>query len=360
MRGPDEQQTPMFSYINPEQRIPADHPLRAIRRMADEALRGLSRRFAGMYARTGRPSVPPERLLRALLLQALYSIRSERMLVEQLDYNLLFRWFVGMTMDEAVWDATTFSQNRDRLLAGEVAQAFFEQVRRQAERAGLLSNEHFSVDGTLVEAWAGQKSLRRVDGQEEPPRSGSGRNPEVNFHGAKRSNDTHVSATDPEAMLARKTAGSETKLAYRGHVLTENRNGLVVRARVTHAYGNAETHAALEMLESLPGRRRLSCGADKGYDNHEFVDECCNLNVAPHAARRTRRSVVPATTAASPGYQVSQIKRKRIEEVFAWLKTVALLRKVRHRGSRRVSWMFVFGAAAYNLVRMRKLTAQPA
>ncbi|MHB8734137.1 MAG: IS5 family transposase [Terriglobales bacterium] len=316
MRGDGLQQAPMFSYVSPEQRVPAEHPLRAIRAMADEALRGLSRRFSRLYARTGRPGIAPERLLRALLLQALYSIRSERLLMEQIDYNLLFRWFIGLTMDDAVWDASTFSQNRERLLRGDVAQAFFEQVRRQAERAGLLSDEHFSVDGTLIEAWAGQKSLRRNDDEPRPPAAG-GRNPEVDFHGEKRSNQTHLSSTDPEAMLARKTAGSETKLAYRGHVLTENRHGLVVQARVTHAYGNAETHAALQMLAAVPGRQRLTCGADKGYDNGEFVGECRHLNVAAHAARKIKYSAVATRTAASAGYALSQVKRKRVEEVLA-------------------------------------------
>ena len=344
----------MFSYISPEQRVPADHPLRAVREMTDEALRGLDRRFGRMYAKGGRPSIAPERLLRALLLQMLYSIRSERMLMEQLDYNLLFRWFVGLNMDDRVWDASSFSQNRDRLLAGDVAQAFFEQVRRQAERAGLLSDEHFSVDGTLIEAWAGQKSLRRVDGDDDGPPP-AGRNPTVNFHGEKRANDTHVSTTDPEAMLARKTRGSETKLAYRGHLLTENRNGLIVRTLVTHAYGNAETHAALQMLEKLPGGHRVTCGADKGFDTAEFERECRNMNVVAHVARKAAGSAIPAPRARGAGYQISQRRRKLVAEPFGWMKTVALLRKTRHRGKERVSWMFTFAGAAYNLVRMRKL-----
>lgn len=343
----------MFSYVSAEQRVPADHPLRRIRKMTDEALRGLDRRLSGLYARSGRPSIAPEKLLRALLLQMLYSIRSERMLMEQLDYNLLFRWFVGLNMDDKVWDASTFSQNRERLLAGDVAQAFFEQVRRQAESAGLLSDEHFSVDGTLIEAWAGQKSLRRVDGRDEPPPAG--RNPTVNFHGQKRANDTHVSTTDPDAMLARKTRGSETKLAYRGHLLTENRNGLIVRTMVTHAYGNAEAHAALLMLEKLPGTHRVTCGADKGFDTAEFERECRQLNVAAHVARKVSGSAIPARRAQGAGYKISQRRRKLVEEPFGWIKTIALLRKTRHRGKRRVGWVFAFAGAAYNLVRMRKL-----
>lgn len=348
----------MFSYISAEQRVPKNHPLRAIKGMADEALRGLNRRFAAMYAKRGRRSIPPEQLLRALLLQALYSLRSERQLMEQIEYNLLFRWFVGLSMDDRVWDASTFSQNRKRLLKGDVAQAFFGQVAKQAAEAGLLSDEHFTVDGTLLEAAASHKSLRRVG--QEPPAGGSGRNAEVDFRGEQRSNDTHISATDPEAMLARKTRGSETKLAYRGHLLTENRNGLVVRAQVTHAYGNAETHAGLQMLERVPGGHAISCGADRGYDNRPFVEECRNLNVRAHVARRAVGSALRPEATRQAGYRKSQRQRKRVEEVFGWLKTIALLRKVRHRGRERVDWMFVFAAAAYNLVRMRKLVAQPA
>lgn len=354
MRGNDQQQTAMFSYISPEQRVPEDHPLRAIRRMADEALRGMSRRFEGMYAPVGRPSIPPEKLLRALLLQCLYSVRSERMLMEQLDYNLLFRWFVGMNMDERVWDASTFSQNRERLLKGDVAGAFFQAVVKQARQAGLMSDEHFSVDGTLVEAWAGQKSLRRKDGGEEPPRGG-GRNPEVNFHGQKRRNETHESSTDPEAMLARKAAGQETKLAYRGHLVTENRNGLVAGAEVSRAHGKAEVDSALQLLRPLSRRRCITVGADRGYDNGPFVRGVRRSGGQAHVAQRKVGTAIDARTTRHAGYGISQRKRKRIEEVFGWMKTIALLRKTRHRGRRRVEWMFVFAAAAYNLVRMRKL-----
>lgn len=346
----------MFSYVSPEQRVPQDHPLRPVRRMADEALRELSRRLSKLYSPIGRPSIAPEKLLRALLLQLLYSVRSERMLMEQLDYNLLFRWFVGLNMDDKVWDATVFSQNRDRLLAGDIAHAFFEAVVQQARAAGLMSDEHFSVDGTLIEAWAGQKSLRRTDGSGEPPRGG-GRNAEVDFHGERRSNDTHVSQTDPEAMLARKAQGRESKLSYAGHLLTENRNGLVVGAEVTHAYGNAEVHAALQLIEGIGGSHPITVGADKGFDNRPFVEEARHMKVRPHVARRRVGGAIDGRTSRHAGYAISQRKRKRIEEVFGWLKTVALLRKTKHRGRERVEWMFVFAAAAYNLVRMRKLTA---
>ncbi|MGH9486406.1 MAG: IS5 family transposase [Terriglobales bacterium] len=356
MRGNDEQQAAMFSYVSPEQRVPTDHPLRPVRAMADQALRELNRRLAKLYSPIGRPSIAPEKLLRALLLQLLYSVRSERMLMEQLDYNLLFRWFVGLNMDDRVWDATVFSQNRDRLLEGDVAQAFFDAVVRQARAAGLMSDEHFSVDGTLIEAWAGQKSLRSTEGRDEPPADG-GRNPEVNFHGQRRSNDTHVSKTDPEAMLARKSKGRESKLCYAGHLLTENRNGLVARAELTHAYGNAETHAALLMIERIEGGHVITVGGDKGFDNREFVGEARGMRARPHVAAKKSGGAVDARTTRHGSYGISQRKRKRIEEVFAWIKTVALLRKTRHRGRERVKWMFVFAAAAYNLVRMRKLRA---
>jgi len=354
MRGNDEQQAAMFSYLSPEERVPRDHPLRPIRRMADEALREMSRRLAKLYSPIGRPSIAPEKLLRVLLLQLLYSVRSERLLMEQLNYDLLFRWFVGLNMDDKVWDATVFSQNRDRLLGGEVARAFFEAVVKQARAAGLMSDEHFSVDGTLIEAWAGQKSLRRSDGSDGPT-AGGGRNPEANFHGEKRSNDTHVSKTDPEAMLARKSNGRESKLSYGGHLLTENRNGLVANAKVTHAYGNAEVHAALQMIEQVEGRHTISVGGDKGFDNGPFVGEARGMNARPHVARRRVGGAIDGRTSRHRSYQISQRRRKRIEEVFGWIKTVALLRKTRHRGRERVEWMFVFAAAAYNLVRMRNL-----
>lgn len=359
MRGDDEQQLEVFSYVSPEQRIPQDHPVRPLRVMADEALRELQPRFGKLYAKTGRPSIAPEKLLRALLLQVLYSVRSERMLMEQLNYNLLFRWFVGLSMDDAIWDATVFTKNRERLLAGDIADAFFAAVLKQARQRDLLSDEHFTVGGTLLEAWAGQKSFRRRDVNQPPAVSGeeAGSNPTVNFHGEKRSNDTHFSTTDPDAMQARKSRGSAAVLAYRGHLLTENRNGLVVSTRTTHAYGTAERDAALLMAEDIPGNGRVTLGADKGYDVHEFVGELRHMNVTPHVAQNdtNRRSAIDQRTTRYDGYRVSQRKRKRIEEVFGWMKTVGLLRKLRHRGLERVGWMFTFTAAAYNLVRIRNL-----
>ncbi len=359
MRGDDEQQLGVFSYVSPEQRVPTDHPLRALRAMADEALRELRARFNQLYAKTGRPSIAPEKLLRALLLQVLYSVRSERMLMEQLDYNLLFRWFVGLNMDDVIWDATVFTKNRQRLLDGDIAEAFFAAVLQQARQRDLLSDEHFTVDGTLLEAWAGQKSFRRRDDNQQPPAAGMGEgsNPTVNFHGEKRSNQTHCSTTDADAMLARKSRGTGAVLAYRGHLLTENRNGLVVSTLTTRAYGSAERDAALLMAESLPGTHRVTLGADKGYDARDFINELRHMAITPHVAQNdtNRRSTVDERTTRHVGYQLSQKKRKRIEEVFGWMKSIGLLRKLRHRGLERVGWMFTFAAAAYNLVRIRNL-----
>jgi transposase len=357
MRGDDRQQASVFSYVMPEQRVPKDHPLRPIREMVDEALRELSPRFERLYARTGRPSIAPEKLLKALLLQVLYTVRSERMLMEQLDYNLLFRWFVGLSMDDAVWDATVFTKNRDRLLEGEVAQAFFDAVLAQAKAKQLLSSEHFTVDGTLVEAWAGLKSFRRKGSQRRASDDDDPGNPTVDFRGEKRSNETHGSTTDPEARLAR-LKGKESKLAYRGHLLTENRHGLVVDARLTAADGFAEREAALAMIEEIPGRRPVTLGADRGYDVRSFVAALRGLSVTPHVAQNTTRqtSAIDARTTRHPGYAESQRRRKRIEEVFGWMKTIGPLRKTRYKGRARVGWMFTFTAAAYNLVRMRNLT----
>jgi transposase len=366
MRGDDEQQLGVFSYISPEQRVPNDHPLRPLRAMADEALRDLRPRFNQLYAKTGRPSIAPEKLLRALLLQVLYSVRSERMLMEQLDYNLLFRWFVGLNMDDAIWNATVFSKNRQRLLDGDIAEAFFAAVLKQARQRDLLSDEHFTVDGTLLEAWASQKSFRRKEDDQQPPAAdgGGGSNPTVNFHGERRSNETHYSTTDPDALLARKSRTNPALLSYRGHLLTENRNGLVVSTRTTQAYGSAERDAALLMAEQIPGDHRATLGADKGYDVHDFVGELRQMNITPHVAQNdtNRRSAIDQRTTHHEGYRISQRKRKRIEEVFGWMKTVGLLRKLRHRGLEQVGWMFTFTAAAYNLVRIRNLigsTPQP-
>jgi len=358
MRGDDQLQNGMFSYISAEQRVPPDHPLRPIRRMVDEALKDLSPRFARLYAKRGRPSIAPEKLLRALLLQVLYTIRSERQLMEQLDYNLLYRWFVGLNMDDAVWDVTVFTKNRERLLKGQIAQAFFGTVLEQARAKDLLSAEHFTVDGTLIEAWAGQKSFQRKDTPPQPPEDG-GSNPTVNFHGEKRRNHTHRSTTDAEALLYRKTGGSESKLAYLGHVLMENRNGLVVDTRLTRATGTAEREAALEMAAHIPGgTRRVTLGGDKNYDTRDFVSKLREAAVTPHVAQNQharRSSAIDARTTRHQGYATSQRKRKRVEEIFGWIKTIAGLRKTRHRGRKRVGWMFTFAAAAFNLVRMRNL-----
>lgn len=348
----------MFSYVSPEQRVPTDHPLRPMRVMVDAALKGLSPSFNQMYKNFGRPSIAPEKLLRALLLQVLYSIRSERMLMEQLEYNLLFRWFVGLNIDDAVWVPTVFSKNRDRLLDGDIAQKFFAQVLEQAREAKLTSDEHFSVDGTLVEAWASQKSFQRKDQPKQPPEDNDPGNPTVNFHGEARSNATHESKTDPDARLARKGSGHEAKLAFCGNVLIENRNGLVVDVELLPPSGTAEREAAATMVERIENTERITVAADKGYDTKDFVATLRALKATPHVAQNDKRrggSAIDGRTTRQAGYLVSQKKRKRIEEVFGWLKTVALLRKTRHRGTPKVGWVFTFAAAAYNLVRMRNL-----
>ena len=351
MRGADHRQKAVFSYVMLEDRVPADHPLRPMRKMVDRALQGLSRRFSELYSSTGRPSIPPEQLLRALVIQVLYSVRSERMLMEQLDYNLLFRWFVGLEMDDPVWDATVFSKNRDRVLGGKVAEAFFAQVVTQAREAGLMSEEHFTVDGTLIEAWASHKSFQKKDGDDD---SGDGED----FHGEKRTNETHESKTDPEARLYRKGSGKESKLAYMGHVLMENRNGLVADARVTLATGKAEREAGLEMVGELPGGHWATVGADKGYAVRDFVEGLRELGVTPHIAMRADgHGGLDERTTRHAGYEVSQVKRKLVETIFGWLKTVGLMRKTRHRGRERVGWMFTFAAAIFDLVRMRTLLA---
>jgi transposase len=357
MRGKGEQQLDVFSYVSPEQRVPQDHPLRLLRAMTDHALQQLQPQFNKLYAKTGRPSIAPEKLLRALLLQALYSVRSERMLMEQLDYNLLFRWFVGLNMDDPIWDVTVFTKNRERLLDGDIAEAFFQAVLKQAREQNLLSDEHFTVDGTLLEAWASLKSFQRKDGKRMTPPDDPG-NATVDFHGERRSNETHESKTDPDAKLARKGKGKEAKLSYNGNLLVENRNGLIVNTEVFQANGTSERDAALVMLEQIPGTKQVTVGGDKAYDTADFVAECRNLNVTPHVAQNLGRpggSAIDARTTQHAGYGVSQKKRKRIEECFGWLKTIALLRKVRHRGIFNVGWVFTFAAAAYNLVRMRNL-----
>jgi transposase len=359
MRGDDPQQAAMFSYISPEERVPLEHPLRAIRALVDVVLKELSPQFAQLYSYTGRPSIAPEKLLRALLLQVLYTVRSERLLMEQLDYNLLFRWFVGLNMDDPIWDASTFSKNRERLLAGDIAHAFFDQVLAQAREHNLLSDEHFTVDGTLIEAWAGQKSFKWKDSAPPAAPPDDPGNPSIDFRGERRTNATHASTTDPEARLYKKATGQEAKLAYLGHVLMENRHGLVVDSRVTQATGTAEREAALAMAEAIPGQHRVTVGADKNYDTHDFVRDVRELQVTPHVAQHTsgRSSAIDGRTTRHLGYAVSQRKRKRVEEIFGWLKTVGLLRKVRHHGLARIGWIFTFAAAVYNLVRMRTLAA---
>jgi transposase len=360
MRGADQRNDTLFSYVRPDSRVPAHHPLRAIRRIADTALTTLSDRFDAMYSEIGRPSIPPEKLLRALLLQAFYSIRSERQLMEQMDYNLLFRWFVGLSVDEPVWVPTVFSKNRERMLEGDIAAAFMDAVLNQGEVKTLLSAEHFSVDGTLIQAWASMKSFRRKDGKDDPP--GPGRNGTRDFHKEKRSNETHASTTDPDARLARKGAGKEAKLSFTGHLLMENRNGLVVDARLTPATGTAEREAAIDMLNEVPGRDRVTVGADKAYDTASFVAETRAMKVTPHVAQNIsahRGSNIDARTTRHAGYEISQVIRKRIEEANGWIKTVAGMARTLHRGVDRVGWMFQLRAAAYDLVRLPKLLATP-
>jgi transposase len=360
MRGEDQRSEGFFSYVRLEARIPADHPLRAIRELVDAALQELSRSFDRLYAREGRPSIPPERLLRALLLQAFYTVRSERQLMEQLDYNLLFRWFVGLSADDPVWDATVFCKNRDRLLDGDIAAKFFASVLNLPQVRKLLSSEHFSVDGTLIEAWASMKSFVPKDRGGKPPsaKSGGGRNAERDFHGEKRKNDTHSSTTDPDARLFRKGAGKEAKLCHMGHLMTENRNGLIVDARLTEANGTAERTTALDMIEDN-ARPGSTIGGDKNYDTCDFVAGCRERGCTPHVSQNdtNRRSAIDGRTTRHPGYRISTIKRKRIEEPFGWIKTVGGLRKTRHRGRDLVEWFFVLSATAYNLVRIPKILA---
>jgi transposase len=362
MRGDDPRNDSMFSYVTPEARVRADHPLRPIRRMTDAALQRLSPRFDRLYSTTGRPSIPPEKLLRALLLQFLYSIRSERLLMEELDYSVLYRWFVGLSLDDPVWDATTFTKNRDRLLDGDIADAFFAEVLDAIKQEGLLSDEHFTVDGTLLEAWASHKSFKPKGTSGRPP--DDPKNPTVNFHGETRRNDTHESTTDPDARLYKKAGGREAKLAYLGHLLTENRHGLIVDTAVTAATGRAERDAAIVMLGELPlTSRRVTVAADKLFDTREWVAAVRTMGITPHIAQYHRArggSAIDGRTTRHAGYDLSQRKRKLVEQAFGWMKTVGLLRKVRHRGGRLVDWIFTLGAAAYNLVRWRNLVAKAA
>jgi transposase len=362
MRGSDKRSGELFSYVDLEKKIRKDHPLRAIRELTDVALQALSGDFAGLYSGLGRPSIPPEMLLRGMLLQAFYSVRSERQLMERLEFDLLFRWFVGLGVDEPVWDHSSFSKNRDRLLDGEIAAKFLNALLAQPRIKRLLSSEHFSVDGTLIEAWASMKSFR----PKEPPGgapSGGGRNAPADFKGEKRSNETHRSTTDPDALLYRKGPGMEAKLCFIGHGLMENRSGLLVDARLTLVSGHAERLAALDMIEPLADRPLvITLGADKGYDAAGFVEELRAMNVRPHVAQNTsrRRSAIDKRTTRHPGYAASQRIRKRIEEAFGWIKTVAGLRKTKLRGRPKVDWAFTFAAAAYNLIRAPKLMAATA
>jgi transposase len=356
MRGSDTRTGELFSYVDLEKRVPANHPLRLVRGVVNDVLAALDGDFAKAYARDGRPSIPPERLLRALLLQAFYTIRSERQLMEQLDYNLLYRWFVGLGVDEPVWVPTVFTKNRDRLLEADVARKFLAELMDHKELRGLLSDEHFSVDGTQIAAWASMKSFKAKDGSGDPP--GPGRNSERDFHGEKRSNATHVSTTDPEAQLYRKGRGKEAKLSFMGHALMENRNGLIVAAALTKATGTAERTAAEEMIvRHSPGASRITVGADKGYDAASFVADMRALNVTPHIAQNIsgRRSAIDARTTRHPGYAVSQEKRKRIEEPFGWGKTIGGLARPMLRGVRKLGFKFTLTMAGYNLIRLPRL-----
>ena len=355
MRGAEPKTDAMFVYLSPESFVPKDHPLRPIRTMVDTALAELDSEFSELYSHTGRPSIPPEQLLKALLLQAFFSVRSNRLLVEQINYNILFRWFVGLALDEKVWDHSSFSTNLERLIEAEVSRLFLAKIVKQARQSGLLSNEHFSVDGTLIEAWASIKSFRPKDDDPKPP---VGRNQERDFHGEKLSNETHASTTDPEARLYKKSKGKESRMSYLGHALMENRNGLIVDGVATQATGTAEREAAVEMVAEIPGIRRITVGGDKGFDTHDFIEDLRGLQATPHVAQNTERnggSAIDGRTTRHEGYQVSQRIRKRIEEVFGWIKTIGNLRKTRHRGTAKIDWYFVLALSAYNLVRMRNL-----
>jgi transposase len=361
MRGSDMRTGELFSYVDLEKRVPEHHPLRLIRRIVNEVLADLDREFAELYAAEGRPSIAPERLLRALLLQAFYTIRSERQLMEQLHYNLLYRWFVGLGVDDPVWVPTVFTKNRNRLLDAEVARKFLAELLNHKEVRALLSDEHFSVDGTQIAAWASMKSFVAKDGSGEPP--SPGRNGERDFHGEKRSNATHASTTDPEAQLYRKGRGKEAKLSFMGHTLMENRSGLIVAATLTQAAGTAERKAAEEMIvRHSPGARRITLGADKGYDAAAFVADMRALNVTPHIAQNIsgRRSAVDARTTRHAGYAVSQRKRKRIEEPFGWGKTIGGLARPMLRGVKKLGFKFTLTMAGYNLIRLPKLIAAQA
>jgi len=359
MRGADERSGSLFSYVDLESRVPADHPLRAIRVMVNAALAELDGEFAAMYAPMGRPSIPPEKLLRSSLLQAFYTIRSERQLMERLNYDLLFRWFVGLGIDDEVWDHSVFSKNRDRLLEAEISAKFLAAILAQPEIQRLLSDDHFSVDGTLVQAWASLKSFKPRSGGERPPSADGGRNEDIDFRGEKRSNRTHAATTDPDAMLYRKGPGMEAKLCFIGHALMENCNGLFVEARLTKVSGHAERLAALDMIEPYADRpNAITLGGDKGFDAADFVRELREINVTPHIAQNTtRRSAIDRRTTRHSGYEISQRIRKRVEEGFGWMKTIGGIERMKYRGREKVAWTFTLAAAAYNLIRLPKLMA---
>jgi transposase len=363
LRSKDTKQQVFFSYKSIEDRIPQDHPIRALKKLVDEPLEKLSPDFDRLYSKTGRPSIPPEQLLRALLIQIFFSVRSERQLVEQLDYNMMFRWFVGLNLDDDIWNATTFTKNRDRLLEGEIAERFFAEVLAIAKKQGLVSHEHFTVDGTIIEAWASHKSFKPKDtggddDNNQSGSSGSGRNPDVDYKGQKRKNDTHESKTDPDARLCRKSQRTGAQLGYMGHALMENRNGLVVDVRVTHAVGKSEPTAAASMASAIKGKHRVTLGGDKGYDSDDFLRELRDMGVTPHIAKNDherRTSSIDDRTLRHDGYHVSQKKRKLVEQIFGWGKTVGCLRKVKHRGLDLVKSITTMNLAAYNLIRIRNL-----
>jgi transposase len=362
MRGTDTKQATMLSLQSPETRVPQKHPLRAIKVIVDEILKGLSPTFDAMYSVIGRPSIPPERLLKSSILMALYTVRSERLFCEQLDYNLLFRWFLDMNMIEDSFDHSSFTRNRERLLKHDVAGEFFRRVVGHAQSNGLMSDEHFTVDGTLIDAWASMKSFKAKDGKAGDPPDDPG-NPSVDFHGEKRSNETHASTTDPEARLAKKGKGKEAKLSFSAHALMENRNGLLADLRVDEANGTAERTTAVEMLMDLPDDNRLTVAGDKGYDTHGFVRDCRDLNVTPHVAQNTGRtggSAIDGRTTRHVGYELSQWKRKLVEEIFGWMKTIGNFRRTRLKGRRKTQFAAHLIGAAYNLLRVAKLLAAPA
>lgn len=361
MRGEHREGDELFSYVSVEKRVPKKHPIRKARKLVDAALRDLDEVFSEIYADNGRPSIPPEQLVRASMLQVLFSVRSERQLMEQLDYNLMFRWFVGLSIDDPVWHPTTFSKNRDRLAQADVGRRLFESIVALARKKGLTSNDHFSVDGTLIQGWASQKSIRRKDGSDDDDPDGVGRNVDRNFHGERRSNETHASRTDPEALIARKGRSHPAAPSYTGHILIENRNGLLVRAELTQATGTAERDAALEMSAAL--RPRSTLAADKGYDARGFVEGLRSRCITPHVAQNTKRaggSAIDGRTTRHAGYGISQRCRKRVEEPFGWAKTIAGIRQVKIRGVKRVRQVFLFVMAAYNLVRLRNLLTETA